>query len=64
MGDAINVTTDIPGPRSAAVLERKQKVVCDPLDIHVPTVIDSALGARFTDIDGNRMLDFSSSRVG
>jgi 4-aminobutyrate aminotransferase/(S)-3-amino-2-methylpropionate transaminase len=60
MGDAINVTTDIPGPRSAAVLERKQKVVCDPLDIHVPAVIDSALGARFTDIDGNQMLDFSA----
>ena len=60
MGDAIKVTTGIPGPRSAAVLERKRKVVCDPLDIHVPAVIDSALGARFTDIDGNRMLDFSA----
>jgi 4-aminobutyrate aminotransferase/(S)-3-amino-2-methylpropionate transaminase len=60
MGSAINIVTDIPGPRSAAVLARKEKVVCDPLDIHVPTVIDSALGARFTDLDGNQMLDFSA----
>lgn len=60
MGSAINMVTDIPGPRSAAVLARKEKVVCDPLDIHVPTVIDSALGARFTDLDGNQMLDFSA----
>jgi 4-aminobutyrate aminotransferase/(S)-3-amino-2-methylpropionate transaminase len=60
MGSAINMVTDIPGPRSAAVLARKEKVVCDPLDIHVPTVIDSALGARFTDLDGNGMLDFSA----
>jgi 4-aminobutyrate aminotransferase/(S)-3-amino-2-methylpropionate transaminase len=60
MGSAINMVTDIPGPRSAAVLARKEKVVCDPLDIHVPTVIDSARGARFTDLDGNGMLDFSA----
>src|SRR5205809_1885848 len=60
MAGAIQMRTDIPGPRSAAVLARKAKVVCDPLDIHVPTVIDSALGARFTDIDGNHLLDFSA----
>jgi 4-aminobutyrate aminotransferase / (S)-3-amino-2-methylpropionate transaminase / 5-aminovalerate transaminase len=56
---AINVVTDIPGPRSAAVLERKSKVVSDPLDVHAPVVIDHASGARFTDLDGNTLLDFS-----
>src|SRR6266536_1849402 len=56
---AINVVTDIPGPRSAAVLERKSKVVADPLDVHAPVVIDYASGARFTDLDGNTLLDFS-----
>jgi 4-aminobutyrate aminotransferase/(S)-3-amino-2-methylpropionate transaminase len=60
MGTAIHMVTGIPGPRSAAVLERKKRVVSDPVDIHVPTVIDSALGARFTDLDGNTMLDFSA----
>jgi 4-aminobutyrate aminotransferase/(S)-3-amino-2-methylpropionate transaminase len=59
VSDAINMVTEIPGPRSAAILERKSKVVCDPLDIHVPAVIDHGRGARVVDVDGNRMLDFS-----
>jgi 4-aminobutyrate aminotransferase/(S)-3-amino-2-methylpropionate transaminase len=53
------VTGTIPGPRSREVLDRKARVVCDPLDIHVPAVIDHARGARVTDLDGNTMLDFS-----
>ncbi|HEY1331569.1 MAG TPA: aspartate aminotransferase family protein [Actinomycetota bacterium] len=56
---AINLVTDIPGPRSAAILERKSNVVCNPLDIHVPAVIDHGFGATFTDVDGNTMMDFS-----
>jgi 4-aminobutyrate aminotransferase/(S)-3-amino-2-methylpropionate transaminase len=56
---AINLVTDIPGPRSAQVLERKSRVVADPLDIHAPVVIDRALGGRVTDVDGNTLLDFS-----
>jgi 4-aminobutyrate aminotransferase / (S)-3-amino-2-methylpropionate transaminase / 5-aminovalerate transaminase len=59
MGKAINLFTDIPGPRSAAILERKSRVVPDALDIHVPAVIDRGDGARITDVDGNTMLDFS-----
>src|SRR6266508_911878 len=59
MGRAIEMVTSLPGPRSAAILERKSKVVCDPLDIHVPAVIDRGSGARITDVDGNTMLDFS-----
>jgi 4-aminobutyrate aminotransferase/(S)-3-amino-2-methylpropionate transaminase len=55
----ISVVTDIPGPRSSAILERKSKVVSDPIDIHAPVVIDHALGAAFTDVDGNTLLDFS-----
>ncbi len=59
MTKAIQMRTEIPGPRSRAILERKAKVVCDPLDIHAPTVIDHADGARITDVDGNTLLDFS-----
>lgn len=59
MGRAIEMVTSLPGPRSAAILERKSKVVCDPLDIHVPAVIDHGQGARITDVDGNTLLDFS-----
>ncbi len=56
---SINLVTEIPGPRSAAVLARKSRVVCDPLDIHVPAVIDRGEGARVHDVDGNTFLDFS-----
>jgi 4-aminobutyrate aminotransferase/(S)-3-amino-2-methylpropionate transaminase len=56
---SINLVTHVPGPRSAAVLARKSKVVPDPLDLHVPAVIDHGEGARFTDLDGNTFLDFS-----
>jgi 4-aminobutyrate aminotransferase/(S)-3-amino-2-methylpropionate transaminase len=55
----ISLSTDIPGPRSKEIIARKERVVCDPLDLHVPAVIDTARGAAFTDVDGNTMLDFS-----
>jgi 4-aminobutyrate aminotransferase/(S)-3-amino-2-methylpropionate transaminase len=60
MGTAINLVTDLPGPKSAEILSRKSKVVCDPLDIHVPAVIDRGQGARVFDIDGNTFVDFSA----
>src|SRR5215831_14669208 len=59
MSPAIDLVTDLPGPRSATVLERKARVVADPLDLHAPVVIDHGRGARVTDIDGNTLLDFS-----
>jgi 4-aminobutyrate aminotransferase/(S)-3-amino-2-methylpropionate transaminase len=59
MDRAIRLVTDIPGPRSREVLDRKARVVADPLDLHVPAVIDHGHGARFADIDGNMWLDFS-----
>ena len=56
----IEMKTELPGPRSRAIIERKERVVCDPLDLHVNTVIDHGLGAAVTDVDGNTMLDLSS----
>ena len=55
----VSVSGTIPGPKSKEILSRKARVVCDPLDIHVPAVIDRARGATFTDVDGNTFLDFS-----
>ena len=34
------VGTELPGPRSREIIRRKERVVCDPLDLHVPAVID------------------------
>ena len=59
MSRAISLVTELPGPRSAAVLERKSRVVADPLELHAPVVIDHGQGARVTDVDGNTLLDFS-----
>jgi 4-aminobutyrate aminotransferase/(S)-3-amino-2-methylpropionate transaminase len=55
----INLVTEIPGPRSRELLARKERVVCDPLDLHVNAVIDRGLGATVTDVDGNTLLDLS-----
>ncbi len=54
----IDIKTAVPGPRSAAVLLRKQQVVADPLSIYVPVIVDSGRGATVTDIDGNTFIDF------
>jgi 4-aminobutyrate aminotransferase / (S)-3-amino-2-methylpropionate transaminase / 5-aminovalerate transaminase len=55
----VDVVTEIPGPRSRELIARKERVVSDPLDLHVPAIIDTARGASFTDVDGNTMLDLS-----
>src|SRR3954452_10058486 len=56
---AIHLQTEIPGPRSREILERKARVVAEPLSIHAPVVIAEGQGATFTDVDGNTFLDFT-----
>ncbi|HEU5263348.1 MAG TPA: 4-aminobutyrate--2-oxoglutarate transaminase [Gaiellaceae bacterium] len=51
--------TDIPGPRSAEILARKERVVAEPLSIYLPLVIDHGRGATLTDVDGNTFIDFA-----
>src|SRR5213083_1853774 len=56
---AIELRTEIPGPRSKEILERKAKVVADPLSVFLPVVIEEAHGATITDVDGNTFIDFT-----
>jgi 4-aminobutyrate aminotransferase / (S)-3-amino-2-methylpropionate transaminase / 5-aminovalerate transaminase len=56
---AIHLKTEIPGPTSRMILERKARVVADPLSIYMPVVIAEAHGATLTDVDGNTFLDFT-----
>ena len=56
---SIGVRTEIPGPRSKAILDRKKKVVADPLSVYLPVVISEAHGATITDVDGNTFVDFT-----
>ena len=55
----IELRTAIPGPRSQAILDRKDKVIADPLSIYLPVVIEEGRGATLTDVDGNTFLDFT-----
>jgi 4-aminobutyrate aminotransferase/(S)-3-amino-2-methylpropionate transaminase len=54
----IEIRTEIPGPRSRAILEREQKAVARPLIVHEPIVAERARGSTITDVDGNTFVDF------
>src|SRR5438046_7941245 len=56
---AIELKTAIPGPRSKEILERKDRIVADPLSVFLPVVIEHGEGATLTDVDGNTFLDFT-----
>jgi 4-aminobutyrate aminotransferase / (S)-3-amino-2-methylpropionate transaminase / 5-aminovalerate transaminase len=56
---AIELRTRIPGPRSKEILDRKARVIADPLSIFLPVVIDHGEGATLTDVDGNTFIDFT-----
>jgi 4-aminobutyrate aminotransferase/(S)-3-amino-2-methylpropionate transaminase len=56
---AIELRTEIPGPRSREITERKEQVVADPLGLYLPIMISEGSGATVTDVDGNRFVDFT-----
>jgi 4-aminobutyrate aminotransferase/(S)-3-amino-2-methylpropionate transaminase len=56
---SIELRTEIPGPRSREILERKERVVADALSVFLPVVIEEGRGATVTDVDGNTFLDFT-----
>ena len=56
---AIDIKTEIPGPRSREILDRKARVIAEPLSIYLPIVIEEAHGATITDVDGNTFIDFT-----
>jgi 4-aminobutyrate aminotransferase/(S)-3-amino-2-methylpropionate transaminase len=55
----IELKTDIPGPRSQAILERLRASVASPLSITFPIAAAEARGATLTDVDGNTFIDFA-----
>ncbi len=56
---AIDLKTSVPGPRSREILDRKRRVVADPVSVHLPIVAAEGRGATLTDVDGNTFIDFS-----
>jgi 4-aminobutyrate aminotransferase/(S)-3-amino-2-methylpropionate transaminase len=56
---AIELKTDVPGPRSQEVLARLRASVAAPLAITFPIAAAEARGATLTDVDGNTFIDFA-----
>jgi 4-aminobutyrate aminotransferase/(S)-3-amino-2-methylpropionate transaminase len=55
-----NLITEIPGPKSKALLAERNKYVPPGVYLTQPVGIASSKGAIVTDIDGNTLLDFTS----
>jgi 4-aminobutyrate aminotransferase/(S)-3-amino-2-methylpropionate transaminase len=55
----IEIRTEIPGPRSKALLERERRVIAQPLIVHLPIFAERAENATITDVDGNVFVDFA-----
>ncbi len=56
---SIEIRTEVPGPRSRAWIERKERVVANAKALWVPVFVERAEGALVTDVDGNTFIDFA-----
>ncbi len=56
---SIELRTAVPGPRSQAILDRKERVIAAPLSLTFPLVVAEAHGATLTDVDDNTFIDFT-----
>lgn len=52
------IHTSLPGPKAAAVLERRKKAIPSAITNVYPCVIKKGEGAMFEDVDGNLFLDW------
>lgn len=59
MNKTIDLKTEIPGPKSRALLERRNHAVPAGVYHTVPVFAQSAKGSTITDVDGNRFIDFA-----
>lgn len=54
------LVTEIPGPASNAIHQRRQRVISAGVGAMLPVYIDSAHGAILKDVDGNQLIDLGS----
>jgi len=55
-----NVVTPIPGPKSQALIDQRSDLVPPGVYLVQPVSIASSKGCIVTDVDGNKLLDFTS----
>src|SRR5688500_11864956 len=58
MSSVIQLVTEVPGPKSRALLARRSEAVPRGVPAVTPIAIVHAEGAVVTDADGNRLIDF------
>ena len=54
------LVTEIPGPRSRALMDRRNKVVARGIGTTLPVFVAAAGGGVVVDVDGNSLIDFGS----
>jgi 4-aminobutyrate aminotransferase / (S)-3-amino-2-methylpropionate transaminase / 5-aminovalerate transaminase len=59
MNKSIRLKTEIPGPKSRAIVARREAATPQGAAKLTPIAIESAAGAVVTDVDGNQLLDFA-----
>jgi 4-aminobutyrate aminotransferase len=57
--ETIRLLTEIPGPRSRALMERHRRSISPAMGILHPVFAAEAEDATITDVDGNRFIDFT-----
>ncbi|NLC10768.1 MAG: 4-aminobutyrate--2-oxoglutarate transaminase, partial [Firmicutes bacterium] len=55
----ISLKTELPGPKSEALLERRQKSIPRGISSTAPIAVEEAHGALLKDVDGNVFIDFA-----
>ncbi len=55
-----NLVTEIPGPRSLELFDRRQRSVARGLSHVLPVFVTAAGGGVVVDVDGNSLIDFGS----
>src|SRR5215212_6765206 len=58
MLESTRIKTEIPGPKSQELMERRYKAVSSGVGIATPMFAKEAKGALLTDVDGNTFIDF------
>jgi 4-aminobutyrate aminotransferase/(S)-3-amino-2-methylpropionate transaminase len=56
---AIRLHTEVPGPKSREIVERKERVIAKPMSLYFPIVAAEGRGSTLTDVDGNTYIDFT-----
>ncbi|MBC7644110.1 MAG: 4-aminobutyrate--2-oxoglutarate transaminase [Thermoleophilia bacterium] len=56
---SVKLVTEVPGPKSRALVERSAAALPQCMSLHLPLFVDHCEGALLTDVDGNTFIDWA-----